>query len=437
MTNNPVTAYGLIHLAAPAALSAMLNNAFRMIDQYAVQWLGVDAQAAIGSTTFVLIGFFAVYSIVSAGAVALISRAVGAQDGAMQRKLIGNALSCAALLGVVILSLSGLLATWTAVMLGLKSGLAETTATYLRWHALFCFPQALAPTIDAIFIAFGKTKTVLLLQTTASVLNFLLNPVFIYELGFGIGGAAIATGISQGVAVLIGLYLIHKLTAPDWSDYYLNESALRIAKIGLPMCWGILLFAGVYWAMLYLVISPMGGAVNAALGIGFSVLEGFTWPVFWGFSMALASLIGRYLGAEQFEYADQAIRFAFTMMTAAGLVAALIFWYGASPFCSLFTQDPEVLRQSILYARILAFSQLFIAYEALAEGILSGAGDTKTILAWSAPFNLLRIPCSWLFAIHFGYGPAAVWWTINISTLIKTVGKWRAVRKGRWKTIRI
>ncbi|MGR9099015.1 MAG: MATE family efflux transporter [Gammaproteobacteria bacterium] len=434
---NLVTSRSLIYLAAPAALSAMLNNAFRVIDQHAVQWLGVNAQAAIASTTFVLIGYFAVYSIISSGAIALISRSVGANDIPLQQKLIGNALMGASFLGIVILSLSGLLAPWTTAMLGLEGELAKTTETYLRWHALFCFPQSLAPTIDAIFIAYGRTKTVLLLQIMASTLNFLLNPVFIYYMDFGIGGAAIATGISQGVAVLIGLYLIHKTAGLSRSDFYPHESALRIARIGLPMCWGTLLFAGVYWAMLYLVISPLGVAVNAALGIGFSVLEGFTWPVFWGFSMALASLIGRYLGAEQFEYADQAIRLALTMMTAAGLVAALIFWYGASPFCSLFTQDPEVLRQSILYARILAFSQLFIAYEALAEGILSGAGDTKTILAWSAPFNLLRIPCSWLFAIHFGYGPAAVWWTINISTLIKTVGKWRAVRKGRWKTIRV
>ena len=435
--NNPVTSRSLIYLAAPAALSAMLNNAFRVIDQHAVQWLGVDAQAAIASTTFVLIGFFAGYSIISSGAIALISRSVGSNDIMSQKKLIGNALTGAAILGVVILSLSGLLAPWTAAMLGLEDHLAETTEVYLRWHALFCFPQALAPTIDAIFIAYGRTKTVLLLQTTASILNFLLNPIFIYYLGYGIGGAALATGISQSVAVLLGLFLIIRTIKPKTRDYFLDDSIQRIAKVGLPMCWGTLLFAGVYWALLNLVISPLGPAVNAALGIGFSVLEGFTWPVFWGFSMAIASLVGRYLGSNRIDLANQAIRLAFRMMTIAGVIAATVFWFGAYPFCVLFTEDPEVLRQAVLYAQILAFSQLFVAYEALAEGILSGAGDTKTILIWSAPLNLLRIPLCWLYAIYYGYGSAAIWWVINLSTILKALGKWRAVQKGKWRSLDI
>ena len=52
-----ISTKSLIYLTFPAALSAMLNNAYRVIDQYAVQWLGVDAQAAIASCTFVLIAF--------------------------------------------------------------------------------------------------------------------------------------------------------------------------------------------------------------------------------------------------------------------------------------------------------------------------------------------------------------------------------------------
>jgi Na+-driven multidrug efflux pump len=69
-----ISTKSLIYLTFPAALSAMLNNAYRVIDQYAVQWLGVDAQAAIASCTFVLIAFFAGYSIFASGAIALVSR---------------------------------------------------------------------------------------------------------------------------------------------------------------------------------------------------------------------------------------------------------------------------------------------------------------------------------------------------------------------------
>lgn len=420
-------------LALPAALSAMLNNAYRVIDQHAVQWLGVDAQAAIASCTFVLIGFFAFYSIVSAGTISLVARAVGAEDTDEQKRLIGNALTAAALMGAVILTLSGALSPFTVKMLGLKGSLAGQAETYLRWHALFCLPQTVMPTLDAIFIAYGRTRTVLLLQITSSLLNLTLNPVCIYFFEFGIGGAALATGLAQGSAMLVGVVLIYRSVDLKFCYFRIDTSVLRIARIGLPMCWGTLMFAGVYGALLRWVISPLGPAVNAALGIGFSALEGFSWPVFWGFSMGIASIVGQALGSGQVDIANQAIRLALRLMTLVGLIISIIFWYGAALLCSLFTEDAQVLEESVLYAHVLAFSQVFVAYEALAEGILSGAGKTKSILYWSAPFNVLRIPLGWLFAVHYGFGAAALWWVINITTLLKALGKWRAVHSGQWR----
>lgn len=428
-----ITSKNLIYLTFPAALSAMLNNAYRVVDQYAVQWLGVDAQAAIASCTFVLIGFFAFFSIFSSGAIALVSRAVGSGNSYEQKRLIGNALIASLLAGIIILTVSGMLAPWTAHSLGLQNDLAKQAETYLRWHALYCLPQAVMPTLDAIFIAYGRTKIVLLLQITASVLNFVLNPVCIYVLNFGIGGAAMATGISEAVAVVVGLLLLPRVTNFNNKNFCLDAYAIRIIKVGLPMCWGTLVFAGVYWALLRWVISPLGSSVNAALGIGFSVLEGFTWPVFWGFSMGIASIVGRCLGAGELAKAKQAIQIAFRLVTLFGLLATSMFWWGGEVLSGLFTSDAEVLKQAVLYAQVLALSQLFVAYEALAEGILSGAGKTKAIFYWSAPLNIMRIPCCWLFAIHYGYGAAAVWWVINLSTFLKALGKWGTVISGRWQ----
>ncbi len=428
-----ISTKSLIYLTFPAALSAMLNNAYRVIDQYAVQWLGVDAQAAIASCTFVLIGFFAFYSIFSAGAIALVSRAVGSENVPEQKRLIGSALAASLISGIIILTASGTLAHWTVKSLGLQGNLADQAETYLRWHALYCLPQAVMPTLDAIFIAYGRTKTVLLLQIIASVLNLLLNPVCIYALDLGIGGSAMATGISEAIAVIMGLVLLSRTKGFDSRSFRLNKYTLRIITVGLPMCWGTLIYASVYWALIRWVISPLGSAVNAALGIGFSVLEGFTWPVFWGFSMGVASIVGRCLGAGELSKAKQAIQIAFRLLTLFGLLASAVFWWGGEILSSVFTNDADVLQQAILYAQVLAFSQLFVAYEALAEGILSGAGKTKAIFYWSAPLNIVRIPCCWLFAIHYGYGAAAVWWVINVSTILKALGKWSTVISGRWQ----
>ncbi|MGH8474216.1 MAG: MATE family efflux transporter [Methylococcales bacterium] len=434
---NPVSISSLLHLAIPAAISVVLNNAFKVIDQYSVQWLGKEAQAAIGSSTFILIGLFAIYSVVASGAGPLVARATGARDFELRRRIVANALFGAFVIGIVILLLLGFCAPWICRGLGLRDEVLSLAVEYLKWLAIFGFPLVIAPLIDAVFIAVGRSALVMALQLIATLLNIVLNPVFIYQLDYGIAGAAIATGISRGIAVAIGLYVLWRQFRPSLSDFRPDHSLTRIMHIGLPLSWGLLFFALVYWALLKVAVSPLGPAVNAALGIGFSALEGFTWPLFWGLSIGVASLIGRYLGAEQFDQARRTIRLAFWLMSVAGLAAALIFWFAAEPLCGIFSNDPQVLRESILYARVLAFSQLFVAYESLAEGVLEGSGHTRPILYWSASGNLLRVPFAWYFAIHLGLGPAAIWWVINVSTFIKAAGKWSVVLRGNWQSIRI
>ena len=82
--------------------------------------------------------------------------------------------------------------------------------------------------------------------------------------------------------------------------------------------------------MLFTSISPLGPHVNAALGIGFSALEGFTWPCFYGLSLATASLVGRYLGAGRPDLARSTVRLALPLATILGLVATAAFALGGS-----------------------------------------------------------------------------------------------------------
>ncbi len=424
-------------LAAPAAVSVLLNNAFKVIDQFSVQWLGVESQAAVGSCTFILIGLFSLFAVVSAGTGPLVARATGSQDERLRRRVIGNALSGSVVLGGGALILTGFAAPLICQSLGLSAGTKSQAIVYLRWLSMVGFPLALAPVVDAIFIAIGRTGLVMVLQLVATLLNVLLNPILIYTFELGIGGAALATGISRGISVSIGLIVLRRQFMPQVQDFVWDSSLKRIIRIGLPISWGIAMFAIVYWALLKTSVSPLGPAVNAALGIGFSALEGFTWPVFWGISMGVASLVGRYIGANRIDQANQTIRIAFPLMSVGGLLAAALFWFGARPLCGIFTQDPEVLAQSVLYARVLAFSQLFVAYECLAEGILEGSGDTRPILFWSVPLNILRIPLAWLCAFPLGFGAAGIWWVINVTTALKAAGKWSAVLRGGWKSIEV
>ncbi len=434
MKHTKLTLWGLLALAIPSVISQLLNNAFRIIDQYCIQWLGAPAQAALGSTSFILIAGFSMFMFIGGGIGPLVGRATGANQPEARNRFIGQSLRATVFVGIVYCFTLILSAPYMPDLVGLSGTSATMMTDYLRWLGYTGFFLAFGPVIDAIYISMGNTKFPMKLQLLATITNACLNYFLIYTLNFGIAGAAIASGVSRGLASVIGLYYLQREFSPQWVG---SSEIKRMVRIGNPIALGILSYALVYWVLLKTSISPLGEPVNAALGIGFSALEGISWPIFAGIMLAASSLVSRQLGANDTEGLNQTLKLTFPTSTILGLMISAIFYWGGETFCGFFTQDPIVLEQAVLYAQILAFSQVFVSWETLSEGILEGAGDTKTVLWFGMPFNLLRIPLSWFLAIYLGWGAFGVWWTINITTYIKALLKMWVVSRGKWRTLKI
>lgn len=172
-------------------------------------------------------------------------------------------------------------------------------------------------------------------------------------------GAALASNIARGISVGMGLILLKRITGLTLKDLKPREQLRRILRIGAPMALGTAFFAMVYWALLKTSVSPLGAHANAALGIGFSALEGCTWPVFHGLSLGTASLAGRYLGAQRPDLARQTFYMALPFATLLGLTASLVFFFAGEALTALFTDDKAVHQAATEYAAILAASQGF------------------------------------------------------------------------------
>ena len=426
-----MTHRALLVLAIPSIASAMLNHFYRVVDQYFVQWIGVDAQAAVGACTFVLIALYSLSVILSAGASPLFARAVGANDIHRQRVILKSALRISIWISMIFCLTLILGAPMLAHAVGLTGTANQAMVDYLFALGMSGALIPLGPLVDGLFIASGDTKTPMLLQLSSTVLNAGLNALMIFELDLGLTGVAYASGISRALCTGTGLFLMTRRFGLGDSERLIQ---LKTIKIGAPVSAGVLMYALVYWGLLRWTISPLGPAVNAALGIGFSALEGVSWPMFSGVMMATSSIIGRALGANDIEKVNQCIRVAAPISMVLGSSCALIFFFFGEAFCALFTQDPAVLKEATCYAKVLAFSQLFVAFEALSEGILSGAGDNRYQLWLSLPLNCIRIPLGYYFAVYYGWGAAGVWWAINISTYTKVLGKWIWIWKGDWRT---
>ncbi len=425
----------LLGLALPSAAFTILTNGYRIVDQYFAQGISVAAQAAIGSSVFVLVVFYAAFEIMSAGAGPLIARATGAGDASRRRAVLGEAMagSLVVTLALMVAGVAG--APAIAVTLGLSGQPEIECVRYLRALFATILPLALTPLVDQAFLGMGNARLPMLLHGLSLGLNIILTPFLIHVGGLGVVGAALASNLARALATGIGLWQLHALTGVRITDLRFRGEIIRILRVGTPMALGTALFALVYWGILKTSISPLGAHVNAALGIGFSALEGITWPLFHGVALATASLVGRYLGASEPALARRVLRVAFPLSTGLGVAASLLFFFAGERLTDFFTDDPLVHSAASQYAVILAASQLFLAWEALSEGVLAGAGDTRTVFWLSAPINILRIPLAWIFAFPLGLGASGVWWAINVTTYAKALLKGWAAWRGRWTEI--
>jgi MATE family multidrug resistance protein len=432
-----LTTRELLKLAVPSVLFAVLTHAYRSVDQFWIQGVSTAAQGALGASAFVIILYAAVIIVLSAGASPLIARATGAGDPAALRRALGAGLS--GVLGITaLLMFAGVLsADLIAATLGLQGEIADQCAAYLRMLSWTIFPLVLVPLVDQAFISMGNARLPMKLHALSLGLNIALTPVLIYDADMGIAGAALASNLSRALTTFIGFAILWKRTGMKLSDVRGGAELRRVLRIGFPISISVAAYTLVYWAILATSISPLGEEVDAALGIGFSALEGLTWPCFYGLSLAVSSLVGRYLGAGEKEQARQVVRKAFPLATVMGLAAMLMFGLAGPFLTGLFTENPVVHKEAMIYAGVLAYSQLFVAWEALFEGTLSGAGDTRTVFWLSAPFNLLRIPLAWIFAFPLGWGAAGIWWAINITTVMKAMVKGWAVWRGKWAEMEV
>jgi putative MATE family efflux protein len=431
-------------LSVPMILEMLMESIFALVDILYVSQVSVNAVATIGLTESVITLVYAVAIGLSMAATAVVARRVGeknlkgASQAAVQVIFLGIIVSA-------IVSVIGILyAKEILALMGAEPDLIAEGYGYTKVLMGGNVTIMLLFLINAVFRGAGNASVAMKALILSNGLNIILDPIFIFGFGpieaHGVEGAAIATTIGRGIAVLFQLVILYKGYSKikiRLKDIVLKiEVMVNLIKVSLGGI-GQFLIGTSSWVFLVRIMSEFGSEVLAGYTIAIRVMM-FTLMPAWGMSNAAATLVGQNLGAQQPDRAEQSVwktgKYNAWFM---GLVS-IIYLAFAPQIVSLFNTTPDVIKYGSMCLRIIAAGYIFYGYGMVVINSFNGAGDTKTPTYINfVCFWLFQLPIAYLMAITLNFGPSGVFTAITLAEIIIAIVAIIWFKKGHWKLVNV
>ena len=369
----------IIRFAIPLFIGNLFQQLYSTVDALIVgNLLGNHALAAVtsvGSLVFMLIGFVEGVFI---GASVTVSRYFGARDAADLSLAVHTDLAFCLLAGTVLTIIGTVFSDDILRLMGTPEEILPEAALYLRIY----FSGALATTLynccRGIMQAVGDSLHPLYYLIGSSVINTVLDVVFIAGFHGGVGSAALATVISQSVSAV--LCLIRLCRTKEEHRVRLRKIAFnglifrQIIRYGLPSGFqnSAIAFANV---LVQSNINAFGTMAVAGCG-AYTKIEGFVFLPITSFVMALTTFIGQNLGAGQYGRAKKGARFGLLCVVCTAEAIGLAVFFAMPVLIRAFTAEPEAIAYGVLKARQCSLFFCFLAATHGIAGVLRGAGKS-------------------------------------------------------------
>lgn len=441
----------LWHLAWPAIIEQIMSMLVSFVDTGMVGVLGANATAAVSINASSIWLVNGILSGIGVGYSVQVANAIGAQDHAKARAVIRQGILATAVVGVTVLVVMEILAGFIPVWLGAKPEVLPGAVTYLRFYTLGLPFATVLAILSAILRCSGDTRTPLVLNSMANVLNAILNFFLIYETrtqwgitipgaGMGVGGAALASAMALCCAALLMLRTVlcnksRPLSCGPEETYRPDGAIIRQAlRLGLPYI-GERLTVNIGQIFMTWLVAGVGTVALAANQIA-TTAEGLCYQPAYGISFAATALVGQAVGAKNREnaaaYGTLAGRLSFFVCL--GTASAL--FLGAGVLARLFTPDEAVIAETVRVLRIVAVSEPFFALSIVYSGALRGAHDVRfPMLVCLGSMWGVRAVLAPIFIFALDLGLAGVWTAMALDLTVRGVICTLRWRRGRWQVL--
>ncbi|MBP5784887.1 MAG: MATE family efflux transporter, partial [Methanobrevibacter sp.] len=397
-------------------------------DSMWVAGLCPDPLAAIGYVTPLFLVLVGVGNGIGAGATSLISRYIGAE----KRDDANNAAIHSAILSVVI----SLVITAIALLI-LESLLKIMGASSVLDYAMdygviifaFTAPILIPPIFGGAFRAEGDIKRATLPIAITAIVNMILDPIFIYGIGWGISGAALATGLAPILGLMMMLYwiFIKKDTYLSYNkeDFHNDFSIYKdILAVGIPASLEQLIMAALAVTVNFMLTLVSGSIAVAVYTAGWRLISLGLLPAI-GVGTAAITVSGVAYGAKKYENIRTALRYSAKLGLASSIVVCILLYVFAEQLAFIFSYSEASAPLLPLIAAFIQLMCLFILYVpfgASAGNVFQGLGKgtTSFILTTFREFVLVLI-FAYLLGFVFNMGETGIYYGMLLGGFIGSV----------------
>ena len=414
----------IIYFALPIMLSQIFQQLYNTADSLIVgHFLGTEALAAVsssGTLIFLLVSFF---NGTAMGAGVVISRYFGAGSHENVSRAIHTNIVFG-LISSVFLTVIGVVFTPTfLIWMQTAPDVLPEAVEYFRYYFLGSVGLVMYNICRGIMNAVGDSKRPLYYLIFSSVLNIILDVLFVGVFGFGVWSAALATVLSQlASVVLCMIYLFKKgnVFTVEIKKMRIHWDMFKeIIKYGLPsgVQNSVIAFANV---IVQTQINGFGKYATAAYGTH-AKIEGFGFLPMTSFNMATTTFISQNLGAKQYDRAKKGARFGIISSVLLAEIIGVIIYFSAPLLIGMFDDNPEVIALGVQQARTASLFYCLLAFSHAVAAVCRGAGK-----AFVPMFVMLSIWCALRITYisivtHFWNDIGLIYWAYPITWGISSI----------------
>lgn len=433
----------IVMFSIPMLIGNIAQQLYNTVDSIVVgHYVGDNALAAVGSAAPLLNMLLVLFVGISAGVGIMVSQYFGAKDREQLSGTIGTCITLTAIVSVLLMVAAPSMMRPLLRLLNTPDTILEDCTAYLVIMMYGIAGMAYYNILSGILRGMGDSFSALIYLLIATVLNIVLDILFVTQFHMGVAGVSLATVIAQGISSVMCLWkLMHMRETFDLGINQLKmkkDLLAQIVKLGLPSGVTQMIFSS---AMIIVQsLTNSFGEMFIAANVIVMRVDGFAMMPNFSFGTAMTTYTGQNVGAKKHERVMQGAKQGTWLAVGCSAVITITILIFGKYLMAIFTDTTELVDMSVYMMRILAVGYIAMAVTQSLSGVMRGAGDTMTPMWISLCTTvLLRVPIAYGISYltrtaELPYGRSEC---IQISLLVSwTIGALLTFifyKAGRWK----